>query len=387
MLIENLMFAALGFLTASILALLILPSVWRRAVRLTKRRIAAATPVTLSEFKAEKDQLRAKYALDMRKLELQLDDLRNKRAAHLNELTEMRETLELQTREYDEAISIADELEERNETLRDQVRAYEVETTNLAQRLRARERDLADKIQELDEARVVANIANSATISAYNEAKLTGDYDKDTGNLLNAVQAHKQRADNTEKRFKASVEQIKQIKAKYKLSAQDLLDKGIPDLIDEAEAQIRITAERFKRLTEEGLTKDSLSAETSLADTQHTTTPSLASELLQEDELDDIGGRVKDIAEDILTNFNRKNADHAAMRQRLEDIAIDISHIVYANDAHDTAEQEESLFDRVRKYADNGLEELDRPAERERDTQSGRVSDRMDALKRVAGHQ
>ncbi len=385
MLIENLMFAALGFLSASILALLIMPSVWRRAVRLTKRRIAAATPVTLTEFKAEKDQLRAKYALDMRKLELQLDDLRNKRAAHLNELTEMRETLELQTREYDEAISIADELEERNETLRDQVRAYEVETTNLSQRLRARERDLADKIQELDEARAVANIANSATISAFNEAKLTGDYDQDTGNLLNAVQVQKQRADNIEKRFKASIEQIKQIKAKYKLSAQDLLDKGIPDLIDEAEAQIRITAERFKRLSEEGLNEETPSSDKPSTNAQ-ANAPSLARELSLEDELEDIGGRIKDIEEDILSNFDRKNADHDAMRRRLEDIAVDISHIVYANDAHEAGEQEESLFDRVRKYADDGLEELESP-EKEREAKSGRVSDRMDALKRVAGHQ
>lgn len=384
MIIENLMFAALGFLCASILALLIMPSVWRRAVRLTKRRIAAATPVTLTEFKAEKDQLRAKYALDMRRLELQLDDLRHKRAAHLNELTEMRETLELQTREYDEAISIADEMEERNESLRDQVRAYEVETTNLSQRLRARERDLADKIQELDEARAVANIANSATISAFNEAKLTGDYDRDTGNLLNAVQVQKQRADNLEKRFQASIDQIKQIKAKYKLSAEDLLDNGIPDLIDEAEAQIRITAERFKRLSEEGLKEDQ--AASSHQDQATEETHSLAHELSLEDELEDIGGRIKDIEEDILANFDRKNADHDAMRRRLEDIAVDISHIVYANDAHETLEQEESLFDRVRKYADDGLEELETP-EKENKSGAGRVSDRMDALKRVAGNQ
>lgn len=382
MLIENLMFAALGFLCASILALLIMPSVWRRAVRLTKRRIAAATPVTLTEFKAEKDQLRAKYALDMRKLELQLDDLRNKRAAHLHELTEMRETLELQTREYDEAISIADEMEDRNESLRDQVRAYEVETTNLSQRLRARERDLADKIQELDEARAVANIANSATISAFNDAKMTGDYDRDTGNLINAVQVQKQRADNLEKRFQASVEQIKQIKAKYKLSAEDLLDNGIPDLIDEAEAQIRITAERFKRISEEGLRDE----ETARPQPQEAA-PTLASELSLEDELNDIGGRIKDIEEDILANFDAPNGDHDALRRRLEDLAVDVSHIVYANDADAPEEHEESLFDRVRKYADEGLEELDTPEPASKDTRSGRVSDRMEALKRVAGQQ
>jgi hypothetical protein len=63
MLIENMMYFALGLLVAGLIALIIMPAVWKRAVRLTKRRIEAATPITLSEFRADKDQLRAEFAL------------------------------------------------------------------------------------------------------------------------------------------------------------------------------------------------------------------------------------------------------------------------------------------------------------------------------------
>ncbi|MBI4045656.1 MAG: hypothetical protein HY371_02455, partial [Devosia nanyangense] len=55
--IENIMYFALGLLIAALLALAIMPAIWKRAVRLTKRRIEAATPMSMAEFRADKDQL------------------------------------------------------------------------------------------------------------------------------------------------------------------------------------------------------------------------------------------------------------------------------------------------------------------------------------------
>ncbi|MBS7545585.1 hypothetical protein [Ancylobacter oerskovii] len=73
--IEAVMYAAIGFLTATLLALLILPAVWRRAVRLTRRRVENAIPVTLAEIQADKDQLRAVHAVELRRLEREVDAL------------------------------------------------------------------------------------------------------------------------------------------------------------------------------------------------------------------------------------------------------------------------------------------------------------------------
>src|SRR5690349_17942790 len=80
MLIENIMYFALGLLVAGLLALVIMPAVWRRAVRLTKRRIEAATPITMAEFRADKDQLRAEFALSTRRLEMNVETLRKRLA-------------------------------------------------------------------------------------------------------------------------------------------------------------------------------------------------------------------------------------------------------------------------------------------------------------------
>jgi len=70
------MYFMLGVLIATLVALLVLPAVWHRAVRLTTRRVEAAVPVSIFEVQADKDQQRAFYALNQRRLELQLDGLR-----------------------------------------------------------------------------------------------------------------------------------------------------------------------------------------------------------------------------------------------------------------------------------------------------------------------
>lgn len=76
------MYFLLGVLLATLVALLVLPAVWHRAVRLTTKRVEAAVPVSLFEVQADKDQQRAFFALNQRRLELQLDDMRATIAAH-----------------------------------------------------------------------------------------------------------------------------------------------------------------------------------------------------------------------------------------------------------------------------------------------------------------
>jgi chromosome segregation ATPase len=73
---EALIFA-LGFLVAGLLTLLILPAVWRRAVRLSARRLEMQMPLSMTEIVAERDQLRAEFALKQRQLEQHSEGLIN----------------------------------------------------------------------------------------------------------------------------------------------------------------------------------------------------------------------------------------------------------------------------------------------------------------------
>jgi DNA repair exonuclease SbcCD ATPase subunit len=77
--IEQSLYFALGFFLATLLALAVLPAFWRRAYRLTRREIEATLPLSPREIAAERDQLRAKFAVERYQLEQQIADIRNKR--------------------------------------------------------------------------------------------------------------------------------------------------------------------------------------------------------------------------------------------------------------------------------------------------------------------
>lgn len=63
------MIFGLGFLLASLCALIALPTVNARATRLARRRIEATLPVSAAEVAAERDHLRAEFAVTQRRLE------------------------------------------------------------------------------------------------------------------------------------------------------------------------------------------------------------------------------------------------------------------------------------------------------------------------------
>ena len=84
--IEILMFGGIGLLAGVLLMLLFIPIVHERAVRLTERRLAEATPLTITEMQADKDALRAEFAMSVRRLELGMDELRAKSADRRGEV-------------------------------------------------------------------------------------------------------------------------------------------------------------------------------------------------------------------------------------------------------------------------------------------------------------
>ena len=80
------MLVALGFLTAALLALTFAPAFWSRAVRLTTQRIKERLPVTETEIRADKDRLRAEFAMTVHRLEAKIEQADLKRARHLIDL-------------------------------------------------------------------------------------------------------------------------------------------------------------------------------------------------------------------------------------------------------------------------------------------------------------
>jgi hypothetical protein len=72
------MLCGIGLLAGCLLTLLFTSAVHRRAVRLTKEQLINETPLTAKEIQAEKDQLRAQFALSVRRLEIGMEEMRAK---------------------------------------------------------------------------------------------------------------------------------------------------------------------------------------------------------------------------------------------------------------------------------------------------------------------
>ena len=85
--IEYALLIMLGFCIGGLIALLLAPTLWNRAVRLTTRRLEATMPMSLSDIEADKDLLRASYAIRLRRMEAALNKARDKSANQLVEIS------------------------------------------------------------------------------------------------------------------------------------------------------------------------------------------------------------------------------------------------------------------------------------------------------------
>jgi chromosome segregation ATPase len=77
------MLVTLGFLLATLLALALAPAFRRRIERLTIERLRASMPLTEAEIKADKDRLRAQFAIRVHKLEQEIEKFRMAAARQL----------------------------------------------------------------------------------------------------------------------------------------------------------------------------------------------------------------------------------------------------------------------------------------------------------------
>jgi predicted nucleic acid-binding Zn-ribbon protein len=150
--IESVMFFALGFLAASLIALVLLSAVWQRAVRLTTRRIEGAIPVSMAEIQADKDQLRAEFAMSTRRLENGVEQLKLKTSEQLAEIGRKSEAIRLLKEESDQKTARVTALENQERTLRDQLRSTEADLNQKSKALNEAEIELANKSGEIAQA-------------------------------------------------------------------------------------------------------------------------------------------------------------------------------------------------------------------------------------------
>ena len=147
--IEPAMYLGIGFLLASLLGLVFIPLVHARAVRLTMRRMEAATPLSMAEIQADKDQLRAEFAMSTRRLEMNVEQLKAKGTSQLAELGKKNDAINRLKVELGEKAATIFALEAREKALKDQMKATEDELSVKTLSLHETERNLSDKESEM----------------------------------------------------------------------------------------------------------------------------------------------------------------------------------------------------------------------------------------------
>ena len=139
----------LGFLSAVFLAALVAPAIWRRAVALTRRRVEASLPLSLNEIGADKDALRAEYAMAVRKLEVTVKALKEKIAAQSVEVGAARDEARRNAAARDENAGQIAELEAQQGALRAELVKAEKEIVGLGELLAGREALLDERKREI----------------------------------------------------------------------------------------------------------------------------------------------------------------------------------------------------------------------------------------------
>ncbi len=162
--IEPIMFVGIGFLVAGLLVIGVIPLVHARAVRLTQRRLEALTPLSMAEIQADKDQLRAEFAMSTRRLEMSVEQMKAKTSSQLAEIGKKSEAIGRLKLELGEKTAALFAAEAKEKLLGDELQLVKTETAARSSTLEETERTLAATQAEL--AQVKAN---------YNEASVTTD--------------------------------------------------------------------------------------------------------------------------------------------------------------------------------------------------------------------
>jgi chromosome segregation ATPase len=149
--IEPIMYIGIGFLLAGLLVIGVIPLVHARAVRLTRKRLEAVTPMSLAEIQAEKDQLRAEFAMTTRRLEMSVEQMKTKSNNQLAELGKKSEAIGRLRLELNEKTETMFALEAREKQLIEEVANARTELAARTEVLAATEQSLAGAQTQMGE--------------------------------------------------------------------------------------------------------------------------------------------------------------------------------------------------------------------------------------------
>jgi len=223
------MLIGLGFVAAALLAFLLAPPFWARAVRLTTRKIQSQSPLTMAEIQAERDQMRAEFAQTTRKLEVTVEELKKKNVDQSVDLAH-----------YAEKSSV---LETKNEELEKLLKAREDESEGLREVLEPLQSQMGDHTSRSKQ------LARELETVRADRDKLAGEI-RDTSLRYREAAKIIERKDREIERLRKARTAGKAIPRRQR--KKDPAREEIADKIDQISAQFEELNDRFAALRERG---------------------------------------------------------------------------------------------------------------------------------------
>ena len=256
--VQSFLFFALGFLCAGFLALMVAPAIWRRAVALTRKRIEASIPLTQTEIQADKDRIRAEFAMSARRLEMSVKALREKTAEQLVEINRGREALKglaVERMDKNQALS---ELGVKGEMLRQR----EGELQLLSDRLKETERKLEKRALELEKLERMYDDASFSSSSRQIELVARESELQKLASDISLLRGQRKEADRRNQEIAAESKAARDaLKAEKKRTAE--LDKKLERLLAtlaDREEKLDRREKELARLREKSKAEDSAPA-------------------------------------------------------------------------------------------------------------------------------
>jgi chromosome segregation ATPase len=370
--VEPIMYFGIGFLVAALFALMFIPLVHNRAVRLTMRRLEAATPLTMAEIRADKDQLRAEFAMSTRRLELSVEQMKTKATTQLAEIGKKSDAINQLKKELGDKTAAYFALEARDKELAEQLRGTEQEFEIKSSALREAERALSDKEAELS--KLVAELGDHAISADTHRVELAalrtqveamkvavGDYEdkiKETEGRLTRARADSTAAttDLTDARGKLEGLNIRTNELERQLLSQtteaELLSRRVQELEARLGDQGRRLAERdyeIERLAGEANAarriESDLRGELAVAGKRNVTTiEELKAEIAQLeaqlaaalDEREHLRGEIAKMTRDAEAGWAAERVENALLRERINDVAAEVARLTAALEGPDS---------------------------------------------------
>jgi len=371
LMVEPIMYLAIGFLVSMLFGLMIVPLVHNRAVRLTTKRLEAATPLSMAEIQADKDQLRAEFAMSARRLEMSVEQLKNKTSSQLAELGKKSDAINRLKIELGEKNAAIFSLEAREKALKDQLRATEEEFASKTQSLRNAEQLLNDKQSELAklnselsqrsmtaESRQVELMAVRSQIEALQNR--VADAEKEVAGSQQRLTDHRNEAEIATRELSDARGKVENLSGKVgELDRQlvlqtketEMLSARVSDLENRLALQGKILAEReyennllrqqaeTARQTEQKLREDMASGAGSSAAVEKLRAEKTALEeqlTIARDERAKLQRDINLIKQQTESSWSTERMENALLRERINDIAAEVAKLALTLEGPDS---------------------------------------------------